>query len=69
MFNGDIRIERVENIMAIARNLTLAEMKAVVKQLTELHDDIVLQKDPRWQKECHKSGEVYSNDPNWEKYL
>lgn len=46
MFNGDIRLDRVENVMALARNLTLAEMKAVIKEAT--HDAIVLT--PRWEK-------------------
>jgi hypothetical protein len=50
MFNGDIRKERVERIMVLASNLTVAEMKAVIAQLTQLHDSIVIANDPRWVK-------------------
>lgn len=59
MFNGDIRKERVERVMSMASQLTLAEMKAVVRELTHLHDSIVLQKDPKWIKP----------DPHWEGFL
>jgi hypothetical protein len=34
----------------MARILTLAEMKFVVHQLTTLHDLIVINNDPRWEK-------------------
>lgn len=67
MFNGDIRKERCERVMALASQLTLSEMKAVIRALTHLHDSIVLEKDPRWHKEKLPWGETYSNDPNWEK--
>jgi hypothetical protein len=50
MFNGDIRKARVERIMVMASNLTVAEMKAVIAQLTQLHDSIVIAADPRWIK-------------------
>jgi hypothetical protein len=50
VFNGDIRKARVERIMVMASNLTLSEMKAVIAQLTQLHDSIVLANDPRWVK-------------------
>lgn len=69
MFNGDIRKERVERVMTLASQLTVQEMKAVVRALTHLHDSIVMERDPKWHKD--KSilpwGETYSNDPNWEK--
>jgi hypothetical protein len=58
MFNGDIRKARVERVMALASQMTLAEMKAVVRELTHLHDSIVMAKDPKWSK-----------DPHWEKDL
>ena len=50
MFNGDIRKARVERVMTMASQLTLAEMKAVVTELTMLHDSIVLAQDPKWIK-------------------
>ena len=50
MFNGDMRKARVERVMVMASNLTLAEMKAVIAQLTQLHDSIVIANDPRWIK-------------------
>jgi hypothetical protein len=59
MFNGDIRKARVEKVMVMASNLTVAEMKAVIVQLTQLHDSIVIAADPRWIKP----------DPHWEKGL
>ena len=37
--------------MSIASQLTLAEMKAIIKALTHLHDSIVIANDPRWVKE------------------
>ena len=68
MFDGDIRKERVERVMTLASQLTLQEMVAVVRQLTHLHDSIVMQHDPKWSKEAHMRegtlpyGETYSND-------
>ena len=50
MFNGDIRLARVEDVMKLVRGLTLAEIKAVVKEATQYHDSIVLALDPRWRK-------------------
>jgi hypothetical protein len=50
MFNGDIRLARVENVMKIVRQMTLAEIKAVVREATQYHDSIVLAIDPRWEK-------------------
>lgn len=50
MFDGDIRKARVDRIMVMASNLTVAEMKAVIAQLTQLHDSIVIANDPRWVK-------------------
>ena len=50
MFDGDIRKARVERIMVMASNLTIVEMKAVIAQLTQLHDSIVITNDPRWVK-------------------
>jgi hypothetical protein len=56
MFNGDIRLARVEDVMKLVRNMTLAEIKAVVAQATQYHDSIVLAMDPKWRKP----------DPHWE---
>lgn len=50
MFGGDVRLQRVEEVMSLIKKMTLAEMKAVVKQATEYHDAIVLTLDPRWHK-------------------
>ena len=50
MFNGDIRLARVEDVMKIVRQMTLAEIKAVVQEATKHHDSIVLALDPRWEK-------------------
>lgn len=50
MFNGDIRLARIEEVMKLFRQMTLAEMKAVIAQSTQYHDDIVLTLDPRWRK-------------------
>jgi hypothetical protein len=50
MFNGDIRLARVEDVMKLVRGLTLAEIKAVVQEATKHHDSIVLSLDPRWEK-------------------
>lgn len=36
--------------MSLVRGLTLAEMKAVIKEATQYHDAIVLTLDPRWEK-------------------
>ena len=58
MFNGDIRKERVVKVMVAASQLTVAEMRAVIKELTALHDSIIMQNDPKWRK-----------DPNWENHL
>jgi len=51
MFNGDIRLARVEDVMKLVRGMTLAEIKAVVSQATQYHDSIVLTLDPKWSKE------------------
>ncbi len=59
MFNGDIRLARVEEVMKLVRAMTLAEIKAVVAQATQYHDSIVLAMDPRWRKP----------DPHWEEDL
>lgn len=59
MFNGDIRLARVEDVMNIVRQMTLAEIKAVVSQATQYHDAIVLAMDPKWRKP----------DPHWEEDL
>ena len=56
MFNGDIRLARVEDVMKLVRAMTLAEIKAVVQQATQYHDSIVLALDPKWRKP----------DPHWE---
>ena len=79
MFDGDIRKERVARVMTMASQLTLQEMVAVVRQLTHLHDSIVMQHDPKWQKEAHYGnpswGDHFKNDPNlgedlnWEDHL
>jgi hypothetical protein len=59
MFNGDIRLARVEDVMKLVRGLTLAEIKAVVKEATQYHDSIVLALDPKWRKP----------NPHWEEDL
>jgi len=59
MFNGDIRLARVEDVMKLVRAMTLAEIKAVVQQATQYHDSIVLALDPKWRKP----------DPHWEEDL
>jgi hypothetical protein len=59
MFNGDIRLARVEDAMKLVRQMTLAEIKTVVQQATQYHDSIVLAMDPRWRKP----------DPHWEEDL
>jgi hypothetical protein len=59
MFNGDIRLQRVEDVMKLVRQMTLAEIKAVVKEATQYHDSIVLAMDPKWRKP----------DPHWEEDL
>jgi hypothetical protein len=50
MFNGDIRLARVEDVMSLVRQMTLAEIKAVVQQATQYHDSIVIALDPKWRK-------------------
>jgi hypothetical protein len=59
MFGGDVRLQRVEEVMALVRGMTLAEIKAVVQQATQYHDSIVLALDPKWRKP----------DPHWENDL
>jgi hypothetical protein len=59
MFGGDVRIQRVEEVMALVRGMTLAEIKAIVQQATQYHDSIVLALDPKWRKP----------DPHWEEDL
>ena len=59
MFNGDIRLARVEEVMTLVRGMTLAEIKAVVREATQYHDSIVLAMDPKWRKP----------DPHWEEDL
>jgi len=59
MFNGDIRLARVEDVMKLVRTMTLAEIKAVVREATQYHDSIVLAMDPKWRKP----------DPHWEEDL
>ena len=56
MFDGDIRKMRVEAVMSMARVLTLAEMRSVILQLTSLHDLIVMENDPRWEKPSYGPG-------------
>ena len=45
--------------MKLVRQMTLAEIKAVVHQATQYHDSIVLALDPKWRKP----------DPHWEEDL
>lgn len=59
MFNGDIRLARVEDVMKMVRSMTLAEIKAVVREATQYHDSIILAMDPKWRKP----------DPHWEEDL
>ena len=56
MFDGDIRKMRVEAVMSMARVLTVQEMRSVILQLTSLHDLIVMENDPRWQKPVENTG-------------
>lgn len=51
MFNGDIRKERVKRVMILASQLTVMEMRTVIKELTHLHDSIIMANDPRWIKQ------------------
>lgn len=51
MFDGDIRLQRVEKVMEMVRKMTLAEMKALYSQIALLHDSIVIANDPRWEKD------------------
>jgi hypothetical protein len=51
MFGGDVRLQRVEDVMKLVRAMTLAEIKAVVAQATQYHDKVVIALDPRWSKE------------------
>ena len=57
IFGGDVRLARVEDVMKLVRQMTLAEMKAVVREATQYHDSIVLAMDPKWRK------------PHWEEDL
>jgi hypothetical protein len=50
IFGGDVRLQRIEDVMTLVRQMTLAEMKAVIKEATTYHDSIVLALDPRWEK-------------------
>lgn len=50
IFGGDVRLQRIEDVMTLVRQMTLAEMKAVIKEATQYHDAIVLSLDPRWEK-------------------
>ena len=59
MFGGDVRLQRVEEAMKLVRGMTLAEIKAVVREATQYHDSIVLAMDPKWRKP----------DPHWEEDL
>jgi hypothetical protein len=59
MFNGDIRLARVEEVMKLVRGMTLSEIKAVVQRATQYHDSIVIALDPKWRKP----------DPHWEEDL
>jgi len=59
MFNGNIRLARIEDVMKLVRAMTLAEIKAVVQQATQYHDSIVLALDPKWRKP----------DPHWKEEL
>jgi len=59
MFVGDVRLQRVEEVMKLVRAMTLAEIKSVVAQATQNHDSIVLALDPKWRKP----------DPHWEENL
>ena len=56
MFDGDIRLQRIERLMKLVRVMTLAEMKTLYSQIAQLHDSIVLQNDSRWAKkeDCGK---------------
>jgi hypothetical protein len=56
MFNGDIRNLRIDAVMAMAKNLTVVEMKSVILQLTSLHDSIIMANDTRWEKPVYEPG-------------
>ena len=63
MFNGDIRKQEVEVIMARVRKMSLAQMKSLYRQIAQHHDSIVLAQDPNWKK---GGG---GGDAHWEKHL
>jgi hypothetical protein len=50
MFNGDIRKQEVELIMARVRKMSLAQMKSLYHQIAQHHDALVLKLDPNWVK-------------------
>ena len=50
MFGGDIRKERVEKVMILVSQLTVMEMRAVIKELTRIHDSIIMANDHKWIK-------------------
>jgi hypothetical protein len=54
MFGGDVRLQRVEEVMKLVRAMTLAEIKAVVAQATQYHDKVVIALDPRWAKKDYR---------------
>lgn len=56
LFGGDIRLQRIERVMKLIRPMTLAEMKAIYREIAQLHDAIVLANDYRWVKreDCGK---------------
>jgi hypothetical protein len=54
MFGGDVRLQRVEDVMKLVRAMTLAEIKAVVAEATQYHDSIVIAMDPRWAKKDYR---------------
>lgn len=65
MFNGDIRKQEVELIMARVRKMSLAQMKSLYHQIAQHHDALVLKHDPKWVKPGGSQG----GDPHWENHL
>jgi hypothetical protein len=63
MFNGDIRKQEVEVIMARVRRMSLSQMKSLYRQIAQHHDALVLKLDPNWVK---GGG---GGDAHWEKHL
>jgi hypothetical protein len=65
MFNGDIRKQEIELVMARVRKMSLAQMKSLYHQIAQHHDALVLKQDPKWVKPGGSQG----GNPHWENHL